>query len=171
MNAFTNEVFEVNQLPKIQQISFEKLDVKYLYVNLSFRLGVAILIGTGLFMVNYIQPIPYFIPILGSVSLLIINMLLFGFLGFYKKAFAIREKDISYRSGLLFHSITTIPLSRIQHTEIVQGPVSRLFGLGAVKIYTAGGSSSDIVIPGLAYSEAESIRAFINVKISGNEPA
>ena len=65
------------------------------------------------------------------------------------KKYALRERDISYKSGLLIKKITTVPFSRIQHVEIDEKPISRLFGLASLSVYTAGDSSDDLVVKGL----------------------
>ena len=42
-----------------------------------------------------------------------------------------------------------------------QGPIERLFGLSNLHVFTAGGSSSDISIPGLTQVEANRIKEYI----------
>ena len=74
---------------------------------------------------------------------------------------ALRENDISYKSGLLFFTMTSIPLNRLQHCEVSQGPLGRLFDLASVKIYTAGGSTSDLSIGGLKKEAAHRLRDHI----------
>ena len=43
--------------------------------------------------------------------------------------------------------------------------VSRLFGLAKVEIFTAGGHSSDIEIPGIEKEQAENIKQLLMGKI------
>ncbi|MDE5923282.1 MAG: PH domain-containing protein, partial [Muribaculum sp.] len=50
------------------------------------------------------------------------------------KGFALREHDITYRSGVIFPKITTVPFSRIQQVSICQNPVSKFFGLYSIDI-------------------------------------
>lgn len=166
MQNFTNSSFSISELPKIQELEFTNLDKKYLKVSLIFRAIAAVIVLTGLGLAAYFLDVPYLEYVLISVLLVFINVFIFGYFSFYKKAFALRDKDVSYRSGLVFHAITTVPLNRIQHTEVVQGPVNRMFNLAAVHIYTAGGSSSDIVIPGLTFDNAQEVRSYINQKVS-----
>ncbi len=58
----------------------------------------------------------------------------------------------------------TIPFNRIQHTEISRGPIERKYELSTLKIYTAGGSTSDLSIPGLEAEEAEQLKEFVAKK-------
>ena len=50
------------------------------------------------------------------LGLCILNII-FSFLAFKKRKYAIREHDVVYAKGLIIHSITTVPISRIQHVE------------------------------------------------------
>jgi uncharacterized protein len=43
----------------------------------------------------------------------------------------------------------------------VQGPIGKTFNISALKIYTAGGSSSDLTIGGLPPEEAQRLKDFI----------
>ncbi|GAB4414030.1 MAG: PH domain-containing protein [Bacteroidia bacterium] len=81
--------------------------------------------------------------------------------GFQYKAYALRTHDLSYRSGWLWRKTTSIPFNRIQHCEVGQGLIERLFGLAHVKVYTAGGQSSDMSVPGLLPNDAQRIKDFI----------
>ena len=85
------------------------------------------------------------------------------------KGVALRERDIVYRSGLIWRKMVIIPFNRIQHVEVSSGPLQRKFGLASVKLFTAGGSSVDLKIDGLSTERAEQIRAFIASKIEDAE--
>jgi membrane protein YdbS with pleckstrin-like domain len=58
-----------------------------------------------------------------------------------------------------------IPYNRIQHVALHEGFISRYFGLAKVEIFTAGGSASDIKIPGIAITQAEDIKQLLMGKI------
>ena len=90
----------------------------------------------------------------------------FFIIGFSKRKYALRDRDISYKSGILFKSITTVPFIRIQHIEIDESPFSRFFNLAAISIYTAGDSSDDLGIKGVTKKEALEIKEFISQKIN-----
>ena len=81
--------------------------------------------------------------------------------GFKKRGYALRQRDITYKKGFLIHSETTIPFNRVQHCETTQGPLSRAFGLMSLKVFTAGGASSDLRISGLRPEEANRLKDFI----------
>ena len=61
--------------------------------------------------------------------------------------FALREHDITWRTGIIFPSVTTIPFCKIQQVSIRQNPVSRLFGLYSVHIVNGAQMMADTAIP------------------------
>ena len=104
---------------------------------------------------------PYGYTGAGLVTLLAAWMVYYNGLVFHYMGYAIREKDITYKSGWLWKSMTTIPFNRVQHCDLRQGILDRRFGLSKLTIYTAGGQSTDLMIPGLLPDTAEKLKAFI----------
>lgn len=78
-----------------------------------------------------------------------------------RMGYAIRDRDIAYRSGVVWHTITAIPLNRVQHVEKFSSPIDRRYGLANLKIFTAGGSGGDLKLHGLAADVAENLRGYI----------
>ncbi|NND35356.1 MAG: PH domain-containing protein, partial [Saprospiraceae bacterium] len=62
-----------------------------------------------------------------------------------------------------------IPFSRVQHCEIIKGVIDNMIGLVELRIFTAGGSSSDLVIPGLTPDVAFALKEHIIGKISDDD--
>jgi len=168
MAEFSNKELDVHALPKLEEQSFEKLHPNYLTVIVIFRVIVSAVVLSAVLIAGF-QGMEYAFVIVSGALLISVLFVITGYLGFYKKGFALREQDVSYRRGLIFHSVTVVPLNRIQHSELVRGPFARLFGLSSVKIYTAGGSTSDVTIPGMDLAVAEKVRDFITSKIKDQE--
>lgn len=164
MDHFSNNTLHIDELPKLEELDYYPLNPKYLLVSMIYR-SIIFLPIIGFAVLNYFEPVPFFIEIMSATIFVVLLIFILGYFSFFKKGYVLREKDLSYKSGLVFHKITTVPLNRIQHTEVVYGPIARLFGLAFVKIYTAGGSTSDMVIPGIGTEKAEQIREFINNKM------
>ena len=87
--------------------------------------------------------------------------LLEEWLGFPRRGYVVRDRDITYRTGWFSRSTTTVPYGQVQHLELVQGPVARLFGLKHLKLYTAGGSGN-LRIAGLDERDAEVLRSVLD---------
>ncbi|MGB4960930.1 MAG: PH domain-containing protein, partial [Saprospiraceae bacterium] len=85
------------------------------------------------------------------------------------QGYALRERDILFKSGVFFRSVIVIPFNRVQHCEIEQGPINRFFDLAVLSLYTAGGSSSDLKIPGLTMRMANNLKSFITDKVAIDE--
>jgi len=49
-------------------------------------------------------------------------------------------------------------VSRLQHVDIDQGPLERLFGLASLTVFTAGGRGATFRVNGLTPSRAEAMR-------------
>lgn len=75
--------------------------------------------------------------------------------------YAAREHDLNFQSGLIFRSLVSQPILRIQHIEIKRGPLERRFDLATLQVFSAGGASYTFNIPGLEYEKAISLRQFI----------
>lgn len=72
--------------------------------------------------------------------------------------FALRDRDVYLRHGVLFRTTSIVPHARIQHVDTRHGPVDRWLGLASVVIFTAGSRGAIIAIPALEAGEAEAIR-------------
>ena len=51
-----------------------------------------------------------------------------------------------------------LPRVRIQHTDVSQGPLERRYGIGTLKLYTAGSRHTRIELPGLNHDDAIALR-------------
>ena len=65
---------------------------------------------------------------------------------------------IVIRSGVVWRNVISVPRSRVQHTDVVQGPLERRYGLATLSIYTAGTEYARVDLPGLPYDRALQIR-------------
>lgn len=81
------------------------------------------------------------------------------------KGYALRENDITFRSGVLFPKTTTVPYNRVQQVSVSQNPVSKYFGLYSVDIVNGAQSMSSLTIPGLNEETANQIKNHIIKKL------
>ncbi|HRL71966.1 MAG TPA: PH domain-containing protein [Flavobacterium sp.] len=169
MENFTNETLDTSQLPKFEEVAFTALHPKYLLVvliGLLRTIAMLVLIPTVVSMFK-----PEFFSgriwlILGIIiPIFSILLVVFSSIGFKKKGFAFREHDVLYRYGIIATNTIVIPYNRVQHVALHEGLVSRYFGLAKIEIFTAGGSSSDIEIPGIEKEQAENIKQLLMGKI------
>ena len=162
---FDNLPIDAEALPKVEKVDFKPIEKKYLNVSLitSTLLWLVLIVGY-LAIAHFSEMEKTLVAYLsGSGGFLLLGLINITFivLGFKKKKYALRQRDIIYTKGLLWHTRTSIPFNRIQHAELKQGPLERMYGLHSSKVYTAGGQSSDLVIPGLKEETALAIKDFI----------
>jgi uncharacterized protein len=62
------------------------------------------------------------------------------------------------RYGILFVEERAVPVRRMQHVDLVRGPIERLFGLATLVVFTAGNEGSAFRVPGLAAARAQELR-------------
>lgn len=169
MENFTNETIDTKQLPRFEEVQLSALHPKYKKVVMlsSLLIVLAILISLSLFIIFDEEEITNNGIIRLSLAAIIVSIFIFliPILGYKKKGFAFREHDVIYRSGIIATNTMVIPYNRVQHVALHEGLISRYFGLAKVEIFTAGGSSSDVEIPGIAKEEAENIKQLLMGKI------
>jgi len=173
MENFTNSILLPDNLPEIVPEDFNQLDKRYLKI-IFIRIAVfALVLAAGLIsLIVFADEKPpglILAALITGIAVLIIYITVISVLGFPKKGYLLREKDVSYKSGLITYKQISVTFNRIQHVEVSQGILGKLFHLSSVKIYTAGGNASDLSIPGLNVSDAQKLKAFISEKISQYE--
>jgi membrane protein YdbS with pleckstrin-like domain len=75
--------------------------------------------------------------------------------------YRLSDRGLEIRRGVLFRSIVNVPRSRVQHTDVSQGPVERSFGLGRLVVFTAGSSFARVELQGLDHETALKARDFL----------
>lgn len=76
-------------------------------------------------------------------------------------AYRVDADGIEIRRGIFFRSVINVPRSRVQHTDVSQGPFERRFGLGTLTIHTAGASHAMVSLAGLEHGRALRIRDYL----------
>lgn len=167
MENFTNETIDTSNLPRYEAVALTKLHPSYwkevLVTKGLFLLAIGIAVTLGLI---FIEELVNDRLLVVSIYLLFVLLFLFlSYIAFKKKAYAFRNHDVIYRSGIIATNTMVIPYNRVQHVALHEGFIARFFGLAKVEIFTAGGVSSDIEIPGIAKEEAENIKQLLMGKI------
>ncbi len=163
MENFTNDILDTKQLPRFEEVTFSKLHSAYWKISWIELLFVfAIITTAAVFGVYKDEKLAGKATIIyGLIAGIFVVTLGFLRLGFVKKGFAFRQHDVLYTYGVIATKTIIIPYNRIQHVSLHEGLLSRYFGLAKIEIFTAGGSSSDIEIPGILKNEAESIKQLL----------
>ena len=84
---------------------------------------------------------------------------------YQRLGYAIDERLLRVVRGWLFHTDTIVPFVRVQHIDVSQGPVDKLFGIASLVVHTAGTHNSVVRLPGLSPERAAAIRDSIRAEI------
>ncbi len=99
-----------------------------------------------------------------AALVIFVVMLVVVFIWNYARAYVARfrgrlqQDGLWVERGVWWRNETFVPRSRIQHTEVEQGPLARRYGMASLKLFTAGASHAEIGIDGLAHAQALALR-------------
>lgn len=96
------------------------------------------------------------VPLVGITSLVVAPQRIYRRLGYQ-----LGERLLRVVRGWMFHTDTIVPFVRVQHIDVTQGPVEKLFGVATLVVHTAGTHNSIVTVPGLAPDRAAEIRDII----------
>ena len=167
---FQNPEIALDELPELERVEWQKLEPAFARRMLVERLGVTLLALIGTF-------VPYFVagdafaptvPPWVIVIVAALPYLAWPFVAVPRRGYVVRDKDIAFKSGVVWRSVTAIPYNRVQHVETSSTPLDRRFGLANLQIFTAGGSGGDLKVAGLAAATAERLRNHILEKVGAS---
>lgn len=170
--AFQNLPVHSPDLPRVSDLQFTHLDPKsrtaeyittIILFTILFLVVNIIVFSTGGGFVWWVGTIYFGWLAAFGLSMWLVDK------NYQMTGHAMRQRDIVYQTGVVSRSVTTIPFKRIQHCELTEGPIQKIFKLASLKIYTAGGSGSDLTISGLQKDDAAMIKEFITRKIDKHE--
>lgn len=172
-NNFINEQFYPDMLPDALDVSYHKLAPSYrTYSLISATIGFGfffLLILVILMFAGEFYGLYRILGFFGVMAMFYVIRMVIKYYGYGKKGFAMRRHDVLYKSGILWKRNVFIPKSRIQHVEIKKTPLEDVFGICRLMVFTAGGSGSDLVIPGLFPDEAERMKENLMQRIADDQ--
>lgn len=171
MQEFTNDPIDIERLPKYEAVSLKSLSPKYWNVVVIHICIFLILLAAGIaaILVFNTGARQHTFLFTGLYTAFAVLLFILNRADISKRGFAIRDRDIIYKSGIVALTTTIVPFSRIQHIALDEGLFSRIYGLGTLKIFTAGGSSGSLHIPGIEIEEAKSIKEMLMKQINKNQ--
>ncbi|QNM84071.1 PH domain-containing protein [Sphingomonas sabuli] len=96
------------------------------------------------------------LPLLGLLTLVVVPQRIYRRLGY-----RVGASLLQVVRGWMFHSDTVVPLVRVQHIDVTQGPIEKLFDVATLVVHTAGTHNSIVTLPGLDPGRAAEIRDII----------
>ncbi len=160
-----NHQINLDDVTAVSELHFEPLDKKYKSAHIvGTAITYLIMMALGLFVL-LTDCMPAFIAAECVIAATATVNLVLLTKAYAFKGYAMRDRDITYRSGIIFPKTTTIPYARVQQVSIRQNPVSRYFGLYAIEIVNGAQQLSSTTIPGLPEETAGRIKELIAEKL------
>ena len=79
-------------------------------------------------------------------------------MSYRRTSYRVDPAGIEIRRGVVWRRVINVPKSRVQHTDVSQGPLERGSDLGTLVIFTAGTHFARVQLSGLQHSDALRIR-------------
>lgn len=92
------------------------------------------------------------------VGLSVLSTLILPRLAWSNASWRLLPLVLEIRRGVVFKHVISVPRARVQHTDVVRGPIERRFGLATLVVYTAGHDDSEIRLEGLEHEVALALR-------------
>lgn len=73
-------------------------------------------------------------------------------------SYRVDAEAFEIRRGVVWRMVINVPRSRVQHTDVSQGPLERRYGLSTLIIHTAGTNHAMVAVSGLEHGTALAIR-------------
>lgn len=122
-------------------------------------LGVAAWFGVAELTARFAQHASWIrIAAWSLLGALVLSALVEPVLSFWCWRFAVDDEVMEARYGVLFREEKVIPINRLQHVDLMRGPIERLFGLSTLVVFTAGTEGATFRLPGLAKQRAKALR-------------
>ena len=99
--------------------------------------------------------IPLFIPLI--IVLVSLSFVAYWISKYYGSiSYSLKEDEVMVERGVWWKMRHVVPYARVMSVDIVQGPISRRFGVGSVQVHTAGytGRRGGTAGPGARGAEA-----------------
>ena len=167
---FRNSEIALDSLPGAEDLDWQQMNPRYARRIQVERLIIALIVIFGSTLPNVFLGRGFNpgIPIWAIVIVVAIPFMLWPLISVPRRGYVVRDRDIVFKSGVMWRSVTAIPYNRVQHVETSNTPFDRKFGIANLKIFTAGGSGGDLQISGLGLDTAEQLRIYILGKVGAS---
>ena len=150
--------------------SLQKQDDKHLILNriVLILIVMGIFIFFGILWLLSILVWDYFLPI--TLILLVYFFIKFFYFGALFRSFSymMNEDGLYVNRGVFWRKKIVVSRNRVQHIDVIQGPLERKYGLATLIVHTAGTRNSSVKVYGVLYEKAEQMRDSLLFK-EGND--
>lgn len=105
--------------------------------------------------------------VLGGLVVILLLGAVYSYFAWRALSFAVTDEAVWLRSGVLFRSQKHVRLERIQAVDVIHPLLGRIFGLGKLKVESAGGPGGNLEIGYLKSDSLAEVRAEIMARAAG----
>jgi membrane protein YdbS with pleckstrin-like domain len=74
------------------------------------------------------------------------------------RSWRLSDVGLELRHGVWWKHMHAVPWARVQHADVTQGPIQRMYGVGTLTVHTAGTANSSVNLGGLSHHVAIKLR-------------
>jgi len=136
---------------------WQRVSPRYVWVDLITVLIPGAIVTGGLTAVPLASRIAWLWLLPAAALVIVVLLLAFTPRRVRAIGYRLREDDLVFRRGIMWHRVIAVPYGRMQLVDVNRGPIARAFGLAELKFVTAA-VATGVVIPGLPEADAEALR-------------
>jgi len=136
---------------------WQRVSPRYVWVDLITVLIPGAIVTGGLTAAPLASRIAWLWLLPAAAFVIVVLLLAFTPRRVRAIGYRLREDDLVFRRGIMWHRVIAVPYGRMQLVDVNRGPIARAFGLAELKFVTAA-VATGVVIPGLPEADAEALR-------------
>lgn len=122
-----------------------------------------LLLGTATLLTLLLDLAPFGTVLIWGAPALVLSILVYFLLIHPRRRhrryrYRVDERGLEIRQGVWWRSHRSIAHSRLQHSDVTQGPLERAMGLAKVIVHTAGTHAASTIVSGLSLARAHAVR-------------
>jgi len=137
--------------------AWQRVSPRYLWVDLLGRLVPGVIIVGGLSVIPLASRTAWLWVLPAAAFVVFVLVLAFTPRRVRSIGYRLREDDLVFRRGIMWHRVVAVPYGRMQLVDVSRGPLARAFGLAELRFITAA-ATTGVTIPGLPEADAEVLR-------------
>ncbi len=123
----------------------------------------AAIVAVGVLLVGGLGPLTWIVLAAGALAFaaLVAWSLYWPGVRYRYASYRVAENGLWIRRGVVWRSEISVLRSRVQHTDVSQGPIERRFELATLILHTAGTQHAAVSLSGLSHDTALAIRDYL----------
>lgn len=136
----------------------EKTHLKITLVILTLSFIVAFI---AIIVSRFFEPMPdkVFYSLLPGLLVFYFMLFFYSKVAYKKFSYYMDERGLFINKGVFWQKKIVVPINRVQHTDITQGPLARRYDLAELTVHTAGTQSASVKIQGILHKHASELRS------------